>query len=73
MNRNNDGSVSRSTNDWGLALPCGHEILVPWDSPVPLMMGCAVRHQRDCREESWGGATGERRRPEVSTEGGARP
>jgi hypothetical protein len=49
MNRTSDTGVRPSTSDWGLMLPCGHEIGVPWNSPVPVMVSCAVRHRRDCR------------------------
>ena len=42
--------VRQLPNDWVLPLACGHDVSLPWDSPVPLMMGCVIRHQRECVE-----------------------
>lgn len=35
---------------WTIRLPCGHEIDVPWGSPVPAQMACVVHHHSECGE-----------------------
>lgn len=72
MNRNNNGGTGISGNNWAFALSCGHEIFVPWDAPVPLMMSCAIRHQLSCGEASEGWVPGDSRGPPIPMEKGAR-
>lgn len=39
---------SSGANEWKIELDCGHSIRVPFDSAIPFVTACIVRHEEDC-------------------------